>query len=62
MLSEEAKFCDLQSYREFFSIFELWKNYAVWNFSFLGKNELFKRRIYNSKTKTKFGKKLSVVL
>ena len=57
LVSKEAEFCDLKCYREFFfSIFEISKNYAVWNFSFLGKNTFFWKK-YNSTTKIKFEKK-----
>ena len=56
LVLKEAELCDLHNYRDFFLIFEVWKNYAVWNIRFLGKNEFFLKQRYNSKSKMKFEK------
>ena len=63
LVPKEAEVCSLQSNREFFfQISNSEKSYAVWSFSFLGNNVIFWKKLYYSKTKMKFEKKLCVVL
>ena len=58
LVPKEPEFCGLQSYWEFFfQISNSGKSYAVWIFSFLGKNASLWKKLDNSKTKMKFEKK-----
>ena len=62
MVSKEAEFCDLQSYREFvfFNFRIMIKITPSEIFSFLGKKISFLKKMYSSETKVKLKKKLCI--
>ena len=62
LVSKKRKFWIYKVTESFFLIFETYKIYTVWNFSFLCKKSFFWKKITTRKLKWNSKKKLSVVL